>query len=265
MYSISRFSKLTRLSPRMLRHYDKIGLLKPETTDTMNNYRYYSDLQIATAMEIIKLKKYDFSLEEIKKILNNDDMFLKKMIKEKINVINESITVKTDILEEMEIYLQEGIESMTSETPYSILYGTVQEQYVIKKNCSISIDEIDTVIDEIFDYALQNKLFPVNTPAISFIGEDFNDDALDVEIFVPIKSNSFGKFDGIHKIQSHKIVSTIHIGNYESIGLAYLAIEKWLAKSNFTPTGFTYEIYLRSTESLVSETDYVTQVCYEVN
>ncbi|WFD11795.1 MerR family transcriptional regulator [Tepidibacter hydrothermalis] len=280
MYSISQFSKLTRLSPRMLRHYDKIGLLKPQTIDSMNNYRYYSDSQVSTAMEIVKLKKYDFSLEEIKDILTNDDIFLKKMVKEKINLINKSVRAKTDILEEMEMYLKKGIESIKDMNTYSILYGTAQEQYVIKKRASISIHEMDKTIDELYDYALKNNLYTFNTPFTNFLSEDFNEENLNVEFFVPIKVNSASTFDEknflaeirkddsnieIHKIPSHTIVSTIHIGSYENIGLAYYAIEKWISESNFNPTGFTYEIYLRSTESLVSEKDFVTQICYEVD
>lgn len=132
MYSISQFSRLTRLSPRMLRHYDKIDLLKPQTIDSSNNYRYYSDSQVGTAIEIIKLKKYNFSLEEIKDILNNDDLFFRKMVKEKINLISESMRVKTDILEEMEMYLKEGIENINEFNTYNLLYGTIQEQYIIK-------------------------------------------------------------------------------------------------------------------------------------
>jgi len=280
MYSISQFSKLTRLSPRMLRHYDKIDLLKPQTIGPMNNYRYYSDSQVGTAIEIIKLKKYDFSLEEIKDILNNDDLFFKKMVEEKINLISESIRIKTDILEEMEMCLKEGIVSINEINTYNILYGMVQEQSVIKMRRSISIDQIDSAIDELYDYSSKNNLFPVNTPAASFLGDEYNDKKLDVEIFIPIRTKLIEKLNNkesiaeiikdkneieIHKIPSHKVVSTIHMGNYEEIGLAYQAIEKWIEESNFTPTGFTYEVYLRGAESIVSEKDFVTQVCYEVN
>ena len=33
MFKIGEFSKLSRISIRMLRHYDEIGLLVPEHTD----------------------------------------------------------------------------------------------------------------------------------------------------------------------------------------------------------------------------------------
>ena len=42
MLKIGEFSKLSRVSVRMLRHYDEIGLLKPIEIDRFTDYRYYS-------------------------------------------------------------------------------------------------------------------------------------------------------------------------------------------------------------------------------
>ena len=41
MFKIGEFSKLSRISIRMLRHYDEIGLLVPEETDPWTGYRRY--------------------------------------------------------------------------------------------------------------------------------------------------------------------------------------------------------------------------------
>ena len=40
MLKIGEFSKLSRVSIRMLRYYDAIGLLKPAETDRFTDYRY---------------------------------------------------------------------------------------------------------------------------------------------------------------------------------------------------------------------------------
>ena len=42
MLKIGDFSKLSRCSVRMLRHYDEIGLLEPAEIDRFTGYRYYS-------------------------------------------------------------------------------------------------------------------------------------------------------------------------------------------------------------------------------
>ena len=46
MLKIGEFSKLSRVSVRMLRHYDEIGLLKPAEIDTFTDYRYYREDQL---------------------------------------------------------------------------------------------------------------------------------------------------------------------------------------------------------------------------
>ena len=49
MLKIGEFSKLSRVSVRMLRHYDEVGLLAPSEVDPMTGYRYYSERQLITA------------------------------------------------------------------------------------------------------------------------------------------------------------------------------------------------------------------------
>ena len=41
LLKIGDFSKLSRISVRMLRHYDEIGLLRPVYVDRFTDYRYY--------------------------------------------------------------------------------------------------------------------------------------------------------------------------------------------------------------------------------
>jgi DNA-binding transcriptional MerR regulator len=41
MIGIGDFARLGRVSVRMLRHYDTIGLLRPEYVDPNSGYRYY--------------------------------------------------------------------------------------------------------------------------------------------------------------------------------------------------------------------------------
>ena len=65
MLKIGDFSKLSRLSVRMLRHYDELGLLVPLSTDPFTGYRYYAEEQLAAAAHIAALRAMGFSLVEI--------------------------------------------------------------------------------------------------------------------------------------------------------------------------------------------------------
>jgi len=40
MFQIGEFSRIARVSPRQLRHYDELGLLKPVHIDPETGYRY---------------------------------------------------------------------------------------------------------------------------------------------------------------------------------------------------------------------------------
>ena len=69
MLRIGDFSKLSRISIRMLRHYDEIGILRPESVDGFTGYRYYRESQLPLAGKIQALKSLGFGLAMIREIL----------------------------------------------------------------------------------------------------------------------------------------------------------------------------------------------------
>ena len=71
MFTIGEFSRLSRVTPRMLRHYDALGLLRPETVGE-NGYRYYRQEQLSQLTRIQWLKGYGFSLDEEFSYENSD-------------------------------------------------------------------------------------------------------------------------------------------------------------------------------------------------
>lgn len=70
MLRIGDFSKLSRISIRMLRHYDEIGILHPKSVDAFTGYRYYSESQLPLAERIQALKNLGFGLSMVKEILD---------------------------------------------------------------------------------------------------------------------------------------------------------------------------------------------------
>ena len=67
-WRIKEISDLTKTSIRMLRHYDKMGLLKPSYRSS-NGYRCYNEQDLAKLQQIIALKYFGFKLSTIKAIL----------------------------------------------------------------------------------------------------------------------------------------------------------------------------------------------------
>lgn len=73
MLTVGQFSKICQVSTKTLHHYDKIGLVKPEQTDKFTGYRYYSEEQLPLMLLIQRLKRYGFTLTEIKNFLGCED------------------------------------------------------------------------------------------------------------------------------------------------------------------------------------------------
>ncbi|MGW6710297.1 MerR family transcriptional regulator [Streptomyces sp. NPDC054956] len=70
MFIIGDFAKHGRVSVRMLRHYDALGLLRPARVDPVSGYRYYEAGQLARLNRVIALKELGFSLEQVGSILD---------------------------------------------------------------------------------------------------------------------------------------------------------------------------------------------------
>lgn len=70
MFSIGDFAKYGRVSIRMLRHYDAIGLLAPARVDAASGYRYYEAAQLARLNRIVALKDLGLRLDAIRSILD---------------------------------------------------------------------------------------------------------------------------------------------------------------------------------------------------
>jgi len=72
MFSIGDFARYGRVSIRMLRHYDAIGLLRPARVDQASSYRFYQGSQLARLNRIIALKDLGFTLDQVQAILDEE-------------------------------------------------------------------------------------------------------------------------------------------------------------------------------------------------
>ena len=66
LFTIGEISKHQNISRQTLIFYDKIGLFRPAYVDPENGYRYYSAAQLDYLDTICIMKKFGFSLDEIK-------------------------------------------------------------------------------------------------------------------------------------------------------------------------------------------------------
>ena len=72
MFKIGDFSRIARVSCRLLRYYDELGLLKPAQLERDSGYRYYSASQLPRLNRILVLKELGLSLEDIARVLDSN-------------------------------------------------------------------------------------------------------------------------------------------------------------------------------------------------
>lgn len=94
--TITELAKLKNITSETLRHYDRIGLLKPDSISA-SGHRYYSIRQYERLGTILELKKMGMSLKEIQEYFDNRNL-------------NKSYLMLKEYQERFEKELQEKIQ-----------------------------------------------------------------------------------------------------------------------------------------------------------
>ncbi len=105
MFRIGDFSRIARVSARLLRFYDEIGLLAPAHSDPQTGYRHYMIDQLAQLNRITVLKELGFSLEQIGAILRSptlDAAELRRMLQLRRNDAERAVAWQEQRLRNIE-------------------------------------------------------------------------------------------------------------------------------------------------------------------
>jgi DNA-binding transcriptional MerR regulator len=104
VFRIGDFSRIARVSCRLLRYYDEIGLLKPAQIGRDTRYRYYSASQLSRLNRILVLKDLGLSLEQIGRVLKDDlpASELRGMLLMRRSEVEQSIEEQTLRLKQIE-------------------------------------------------------------------------------------------------------------------------------------------------------------------
>ena len=174
MRKISEFATLCSTSPKTLRFYEKVGLLKASYTNPENGYRYYRDEQEREYALITVFKELGFTLEEIKKnILHADDAHILEILRRK----KEELQKAQAICAEQIAYYENSKNLVSGDTKRSITlqrYDTEQKLVVsdgtVIKTFTCPFDRMDLcaeVIQDLFCVPGHGKLSLADVPAIT--------------------------------------------------------------------------------------------------
>jgi len=198
MFKIGEFSKLVRVSPRMLRHYEKCGLFHPAEVDKFSGYRFYSAGQIPLLSRIVALRDVGFPIEEISEILPyfENATYMSEVLRAQMASVQQSIDAEQKKLE----LLMNLSDTVRKE--HNIMVFEVE----IKKLASVKVLSLRGIIPQYRDeYQLWEKLGQFvheNKVAVSgcgystFFDEEYKEVDPDVEIAIPVEKlgESKGEF-----------------------------------------------------------------------
>ena len=152
---ISEFAKHNQITAKMLRHYDDIGLLKPAAVDQETGYRVYDEGQSIRLSWILVLKNLDYSLAEIKVLLEgpvSSEAFLSTLRDKRkaiANQYNMQIQKRLQIDKLIQIIEAEGFKMEKSIELLEMTQASVHELKKNMPNTEMFLEEAEAIVERL--------------------------------------------------------------------------------------------------------------------
>ena len=269
MLKIGDFSKLSRISIRMLRHYDEMGLLHPENTNADTGYRFYSEEQLALAYRITALKNMGFSLATILEVLNtySDSTALAEFLQVRQTETRE----EAEALKQRMRLLETAINRLREDElamKYDVILKTIPERYVASVRKTIPAYDQEGMLWQIMmsETATMNLQQAENCCSLAvFHDEEYKEEDVDVEIQITVKGNNINTENVVFKkVTEIEAASAIYKGSYEQITAVNHAVADWVRDNEYEFNGPMFCIYHVSPGQTSNPDDLVTEVCYPI-
>jgi DNA-binding transcriptional MerR regulator len=265
MFTIGDFARLGRVSVRMLRHYDALGLLTPAEVDPDSAYRRYSVDQLPRLNRLIALKDLGFKLEQVRAILDEsvDAEELAGMLRLRRAELEAQITGDTKRLARVEARLraiqEEGqmiTQEVTLKSVPAIRVAELQGTAGSWAPEDIS-PEIRSLFGELGERLSAAGVTPCGDPIAHY--EPRDDDSITVSAAVPVDLEP-GEHDGftVRDLPPIEQAATLlHYGAMNGVVPSYEALSLWAQENGLRTVGLSREVTL---ECPADEDSWVTEL-----
>jgi len=209
MFRIGEFSRLSRVSVRMLRHYDQLGLLKPSHTDSFTNYRYYSADQLPRLNRILALRDLGFSLEQIAPMLDEElpPAQLLGMLKLRQAEIEQQMQIEEVRLRRLEARIDQ-LNGKGSVQMYDVIVREIESQLVLSyREIAPDDDRIQYMFEVAEAYVAQFNARADKPPMTIYHDQEYREKEIDAEVILPLKLPSQAQvpcgFSNCHRSRRH--------------------------------------------------------------
>ena len=268
MLKIGEFSKLSRVSIRMLRHYDEIGLLKPVYTDPESGYRYYGEDQLPAAGRIAALKDMGFSLSAIGQLLNCYDD--RDQLKQHLCLKRSELLEQQHQIGYQLRLLETALMRLRKDEPmhYDVTLKTFPRRYAATVRSTIPSYDMEGILWGI----LMRETAPLNMIdddpcycSAVFHDPEHKESDVDVEVQKTVKDRySDTEHVRFRMLDPVTAASAVCKGAYDQMGGVMASVAQWITDNGYTFDGPAFFIYHVSPHETSNPEEYVTEVCYPV-
>lgn len=264
MLSIGQFSKVCQVSIKTLHHYDRIGLMKPCRVEEESGYRYYDREQIPTMLLIQRLKRYGFSLSEIREILccSEKEVLFAKLEKQK-RAIKTQLDLTFQVIREMESHIRNFERTgdiMGYQENYEIQIKNSEERSLLCSRQMMSVADFGKYFGKVYERIAREHLTVSGREISIYHDQEFNPESSDIEVAVPIKETE--KADRV--MPPMLCAVTVHKGSYSSLSDAYGALMRWVEQNGYEMTDSPFEVYLKSQFDRQPVEEWETEIYFPV-
>ncbi|AEV30171.1 putative transcriptional regulator [Sphaerochaeta pleomorpha str. Grapes] len=270
MLSIGEFSNICRVSTKTLRYYAEIGLILPDKVNPENGYRYYSIGQLETMLYINRLKTYNFSLEEIKTILESEELQDEKLClaltrkKNEIEKKEQEISRTLDQLSNDISSLKQGKSIMSYLKGIDIQLVEVSRMYLLSMRKMIQeygfSEEYSNCFGALFRKIADDNLTVAAPPMVLFHSAEFSPLGLDTEFAIPVKEYVTGTRD----FSPGLCLKTVLVGSYSGLSSVYTKQREWAEGEGYESSNALYEVYVTDPSQVTKESELITEIYYPV-
>jgi DNA-binding transcriptional MerR regulator len=266
LLTIGVFARRSRLSPKALRLYDRLGLLVPAHVDADNGYRRYRESQLETARLVAMLRRLDMPLATVTEIVNARDGRRVELLGSYWESVERRRASQRELVAHLRIRLsgQEGSFDM-----YEIHERDVPEQLVLTEQRHIRVPELPgwlaTAIGRLVDTAEARG--GVAAPVfVVYHGEVSEDSDGPVEVCVPVAADAetgdaATRCEPAHR-EAYTRITKAQV-EYPQILSAYDAVAGWIGSEGRTIAGSPREVYFAEWDA-AAPTDEVCDIAFPV-
>ena len=206
MFKIGEFSQLVRISPRMLRHYEKCGLLHPAEIDQFTGYRQYSAGQIPLAQSIVTLRDLGFSIDEIGEILPNlhDHAYMHRALLSKADSVQSAIAKEQSKLERL-IHMSDAMRKERNIMVYEVELRALPSVNVLSLRGIIPHYNQEGILWEKLGRYIGEKGIICHSDGYSvYFDDEYKEESPDVEIAIPV--DELGESEGEFVFKAYEAI-----------------------------------------------------------